>query len=195
MVAQGRRGRAIYDARQRRVAAAGQLPLAEEIAPWGREDWTPDHWETPWEVVYALEAEFGPFELDPCATPRTAKAPRFFTEADDGLRLRWAPARTFCNPPYSSVAEWLQQARVAAAEGSLVVCLLPARTDRDWFHDLVLPFAEVRFIRGRQRFIGRDGTTVGRPFFASMLAVYRPTPPATLAPAGSGKALEANSDG
>lgn len=174
MASAGRRGRAIYDSRRRAAAAAGQLVLADNVAPWKRDGWTPDHWETPWPLVRELEEEFGPFELDPSATARTAKAPRFFTEADDGLAQPWAPARTFLNPPYSRVEPWLRKAREESAAGALVVALLAARTDRDWFHDLVLPYAEVRFMRGRPRFIGQDGTSIGRPFFASMLVVYRP---------------------
>lgn len=168
----GRRGWAIFDSR-RRAQAAVQLPLAEEVAPYQRDGWTTDDWATPWPLVHRLEEEFGPFELDPCATSISAKAPRFYAREDDGLRQPWAPARTFLNPPYSTVATWIRKAIDEAAAGALVVCLIPSRTDQDWFHDLVLQKAEVRFLRGRQRFIGADGTTVGRPVFASALAVYR----------------------
>jgi hypothetical protein len=81
----------------------------------------------------------------------------------------------FCNPPYSSIDLWIRKAVTEQARGQLVVMLLPVRTDRDWWHDLVQPHAEVRFLRGRQRFIGPDGTTVGRPVFASAIAIFRPT--------------------
>jgi phage N-6-adenine-methyltransferase len=170
----GQRGRAIYDSR-RRAQADVQLPLSEETAPYRRDGWTTDDWATPWPLVHQLEREFGLFELDPCATSRTAKAPRFYTREDDGLSLPWAPARTFLNPPYSSVATWIRKAIDEAAAGALVVCLIPSRTDQDWFHDLVLERGEVRFLRGRQRFIGEDGTPIGRPVFASALVIYRPS--------------------
>ena len=120
--------------------AAGQLALVADPHA-DADEWTPDDWATPPDFVRRVEEEFGAFELDPCARPATAKAPRYFTKADDGLCQPWAPARVFCNPPYSSVEGWLRKAREEAVVGALVVCLLPARPDRDWFHDLVVPYA------------------------------------------------------
>src|SRR5207247_2384950 len=89
----------------------------------------------------------------------------------DGLSSPWW-GRVFCNPPYSTVDLWVRKAIDAASAGTFVVMLLPVRTDRDWWHDLLEPNARIRFLRGRQRFIGPDGTTVGRPVFASCLAFF-----------------------
>lgn len=152
---------------------ACQLPLDPDLNPYDRDGWTSDEWATPWDVVRDLEREFGPFELDPAAGASNAKAPRYFSQAEDGLRQRWAPARCFLNPPYSDVARWVAKALEEADRGALVVALLPVRTDRDWWHDLVMPAAEVRYLRGRQRFIGRDGTTIGRPVWASAVCIFR----------------------
>ena len=56
----------------------------------------------------------------------------------------------FCNPPYGpEIAKFLAR----AGEAEVAVFLIPARTDTDGFHDLVLPKAtEIRFIRGRLKF-------------------------------------------
>ena len=62
------------------------------------------------------------------------------------------------------------RARVAAKHGATVVCLLPARTDAGWFHDYVLPHAEVRFIRGRLKFNGIDNSAP----FPSAVVIFRP---------------------
>lgn len=153
---------------------ATQLPLARELSPYGRNGWTPDHWATPWPLVRQLEEEFGAFELDPAASAENAKAPLYFSEADDGLLRSWAPARCFLNPPFSHVEAWIRKAVEEARAGALVVALLPVRTDRDWWHDVLTPNAEIRFQRGRQRFIGPDGTTCGRPVFACAVCVFRP---------------------
>jgi len=123
-------------------------------------------------MVRGLEAEFGPFELDPACTAETAKAPRFYTPAEDGLRQPWAPRRVFLNPPFSSMAAWIRKAVDEADAGATVVCLTPVRTEMDWWHDLVIPNAEVRFLRGRPRFVGPDGRDNGRPWFA--LAIRTP---------------------
>ncbi len=170
----GARGSAINDARRKRAAAvSGEQLSVPGAEPLTRQGWNTDNWETPWPVVRALEEEFGPFQLDPCATADNRKAPNWWDERDDGLRQAWhGPA--FCNPPYSSIDLWIRKAVAEQARGQLVVMLLPVRTDRDWWHDLVQPNAEVRFLRGRQRFIGPDGTTIGRPVFASCIAIFRP---------------------
>lgn len=150
-----------------------QLPLSRELSPYGRDGWTPDHWATPWPLVRELEKEFGVFELDPAANSENAKAPRFYSEAENGLVQPWAPHRCFLNPPYSNVTPWIRKAVEEAANGALVVALIAVRTDRDWWHDVLMPHAEIRFQRGRQRFIGPDGTTIGRPVFASAVCIFR----------------------
>lgn len=143
------------------------LPLFE--AP----EWSSDHWSTPPRLVSALELEFGEFDLDPCCTTLSAKAKRYYTPEDDGLALPWF-GRVFLNPPYSEIAPWLRKALDELASGVvLVTALLPACTDTRWFHDLVLPRAEIRFLHGRVEFIGpRD--KIARPKTPSILAIYRP---------------------
>lgn len=121
-----------------------------------------------------LENEFGRFDLDPCCMPRTAKARCFFTPAIDGLAQPWH-GRVFLNPPYSKPAPWLEKAahEVGVGRADLVIALLPASTDTAWFHELVKTRAEVRFLRGRVKFLGWRGTPIGSPKMASMLAIYR----------------------
>lgn len=128
------------------------------------EGWTSDKWATPWPLVHDLEAEFGVFELDPCAEPHTAKAPKFYTVEQDGLGKPWF-GRVFVNPPFSKPRPWLERAYDATSTGEaeLVICLLPASVDTRWFHEAVLPFAELRFIRGRVRYLGWEGTPIPAP--------------------------------
>lgn len=136
--------------------------------------WTSDHWETPPEVVAALEAEHGPFDLDPCCRAKTAKAPAFFTEEQDGLSQPWR-GRVFLNPPYSRPAPWLEKAiaETGAGHAQLVVALLPVRTDTRWFHSLVMGQSELWFVMGRIKWLGWQGTPIPRPKDPSMVAVYR----------------------
>jgi hypothetical protein len=67
----------------------------------------------------------------------------------------------------------VRKAYEASLAGATVVCYLTSRTDTGWFHDFVLPHAEIRFIRGRERFVG---ATSGAPF-PSLLAIFRPPTP------------------
>ena len=136
--------------------------------------WTSDHWATPPSLIRKLELEFGAFDLDPACHHETAKAPKFYTPADDGLSQPWF-GRVFLNPPYSNVTPWLEKAiaETTARRASLVIALLPVCTDTDWFHDFVLDRAEIRFIKRRVRFYGWGATMVTAPKFPSMFAIYR----------------------
>lgn len=159
---------------QRRDRPKKSQPQLVDVPSTKPAGWTSDCWGTPPEMVREMEAEFGAFELDPCATPETAKAPKFYTVFENGLLQPWH-GRVWLNPPYSDPTPWLQRAVAAQEDGCLVVALLPASTDANWFHDLVLPNAEVRFIRQRVRFIGWQGTPIPSPIAPNLWAIFHPS--------------------
>lgn len=131
-------------------------------------------WATPQDVFSELHREFG-FTLDVCASPWNAKLPRFFTEEQDGLKQDWSRERCFLNPPYGrDIDRWLQKAFTETRwRCPLVVALIPVRTDTRWWHVWVAGGAdEVRYWKGRIRFLGRQGEAWSAPF-ASAIAVYR----------------------
>jgi phage N-6-adenine-methyltransferase len=128
-----------------------------------------DEWPTDPAFFAKLEREFGPFDLDPCATAENAKCARYFTRADNGLAQPWAGS-VFMNPPYGrAIAAWMGKAWEASqTTAELVVCLVPARTDTRWWHDWAT-LGEVRFLRGRLRF----GDCPHPAPFPSALVVFR----------------------
>ncbi len=137
----------------------------------GRYNGNGRHWATPPEVFAPLHAEFA-FTLDVCATPETAKCARFYTETEDGLSKDWTGERVFMNPPYGrEVYAWTRKARDS---GALVVGLLPASCDLAWWHEDIVGHAEVRYIRGRVRFL-TGGPYRASGFFASVVAIWRTT--------------------
>jgi site-specific DNA-methyltransferase (adenine-specific) len=137
----------------------------------GRYNGNGREWATPPEVFEPLNAEFG-FTLDACATPQNAKCQRYFTEATNGLTQSWSGERVFMNPPYGrEIYAWTAKARHEAKHGALVVGLLPASTDLAWWHDDVVGHAEVRYIRGRVRFL-TGGPYRASGFFASVVVVW-----------------------
>jgi phage N-6-adenine-methyltransferase len=110
-----------------------------------------DDWETPQALFDELAWIFGGFTLDPCATVHNAKCARFFTRAEDGLTQRWE-GKVFVNPPYGRhIDRWVRKAYESSLEKSLVVCLLPARTDTRWWQEYVKR-GQVWFLRGRLKF-------------------------------------------
>lgn len=116
-----------------------------------------DLYETPAEFFARLDSEFH-FTLDVCATKENAKCSLFFTREDDGLSRSWnTSGSVWMNPPYGrTIGEWIHKAaNEARTFGRPVVCLIPARTDASWWHEIVLREAkEIRFVRGRLDFAG-----------------------------------------
>ena len=73
----------------------------------------------------------------------------------------------WCNPPYGrEIGKWIEK---AAESKTLVVMLLPARTDTAWFHNYIYQKAEIRFIRGRLKFGGAKNSAP----FPSMIVIFR----------------------
>jgi phage N-6-adenine-methyltransferase len=131
-------------------------------------------WATPPDVFQPLHDEFS-FTLDACATAANAKLPRFYSEAQNGLEQPWDGERVFMNPPYGrEIYAWTKKARQEARyHQALVVGLLPASCDLKWWHEDVVGHAEVRYIRGRVRFL-TDGPYRASGFFASVVVIWRP---------------------
>lgn len=128
-----------------------------------------DLWSTPQDFYSALDKEFG-FNLDPCATKENAKCAEFYTLNDDGLAKDWAGI-VFMNPPYGrEIGKWVKKAAYEVERGfaSIVVCLLPARTDTKWWHDYVIG-NEIRFVKGRLKF----GNSKNSAPFPSAVVVMR----------------------
>ena len=128
-----------------------------------------DEWATPPETFDELNAEFG-FTLDPCSTDVNCKCEKHFTQKDDGLSKDWGGNTVFCNPPYSDIARWVEKCyREGCKDGTVVVMLIPARTDTRYFHDFILHRSEVRFLKGRLKF----GNSKNSAPFPSMVVVFR----------------------
>jgi site-specific DNA-methyltransferase (adenine-specific) len=126
-------------------------------------------WATPQWLFDALDREFG-FALDPCATAENAKCSKYFTAAEDGLRQSWDYQVVFMNPPYGRViGAWMRKAWESSQRGATVVCLVPARTDTDWWHRFAMR-GEVRLLKGRLRF----GNAKSCAPFPSAIVVFRP---------------------
>lgn len=128
-----------------------------------------DDWATPADFFAVLNAEFN-FDLDVCASEKNHKTPDYFDEKTDGLSQNWGGRRVFCNPPYSQIEKWIQKAWTESYKPqTLIVLLIPARTDTKYFHDYILHRSEIRFVKGRLKF----GNSEHAAPFPSMVVVYR----------------------
>lgn len=127
-----------------------------------------DSWETPQYLFDQLNDEFH-FTLDVCADKDNAKLPKYFTKEQDGLKQDWTGETVWCNPPYGRQMQlWIKKCYEHSIGGGIAVMLVPVRTGNKAFHNWILPYAEIRFIKGRLRF---GGSNVNAPF-DSMIVIF-----------------------
>jgi site-specific DNA-methyltransferase (adenine-specific) len=79
----------------------------------------------------------------------------------------------FLNPPYGrNLKDWVRKGyEEGQKDNTMVVMLIPARTDTQYWHDYVMKADEIRFVRGRIKF--GDGTNSAP--FPSAVVVFRKT--------------------
>ena len=76
----------------------------------------------------------------------------------------------FVNPPYSQIKLWVKKAwEESVKPNTIVVLLIPARTDTKYFHEYIYNRSEIRFIPGRIKFNMGKGDAP----FPSMVVVFR----------------------
>lgn len=127
-------------------------------------------WETPRDLFDRLN-DFWQFDLDVAASDANHLCPIYFTRETDGLSHSWRGHRVWCNPPYGKqIADWVRKAYEETRDGrTLVIMLVPARTDTRWYHDYIQgKAAEVKFIRGRLKYT-LGGVAQNSAPFPSML--------------------------
>ena len=94
------------------------------------------------------------FTLDPCSSKLNHKCDKYFTIEDDGLNKSWKGETVFMNPPYGrEINKWIRKAaEEGQKKGTIVVCLIPARTDTKYWHDCCMKAHEIYFVKGRLKF-------------------------------------------
>jgi len=128
---------------------------------------TSDHWATPKKLYDELNAVFN-FDFDPC--PLHAEF--------DGLTIEWGNSN-FVNPPYNrqDKPRFIKKAFDEWKKGKTVVLLIPSATGTKQFHDLILPNAEIRFVKGRIAFCGYNTkgeyTDKNKGKHDSMIVIFR----------------------
>lgn len=136
-------------------------------------------WTTPRDFYNKLNYEFN-FGLDAAALSSSTLVPENWYGPDhpdpkrrDALVRNWvvdSNGKTiWLNPPYGRViGTWMNKANAEALRGGVIVCLVPARTDTNWWHNCCIQH-EVRFIKGRLKF----GNSKNSAPFPSALVIVR----------------------
>lgn len=106
-----------------------------------------DDWATPDYILEDIKKEFGEF-FDPC--PLKHDKSKW-----DGLKISWRKIN-FINPPYNNKDKvaFIRKAYEESKKGKVCILLIPVTTDIPIFHELILPYGEIRYIKGRVKFKG-----------------------------------------
>lgn len=122
------------------------------------------NWRTPRPMFDQLHAEFD-FTLDGASEPGNGLLPRASTAEDP---IAWNGERVFCNPPWSNIRPFIEQAPAA----NVAVFLVPARVNVAWFHRALELGAEPRFFQRRPKFELEGGPGYNSPVDC-MLLVFK----------------------
>lgn len=120
-------------------------------------------WETPkylfdWlNDIFHFTIDLASFET--CYTAKTIG--KCITPQQDSLKQSWNGQIGFLNPPYGrELHKWVEKACAEvkkATKPTMIIMLIPSRTDTSYWHDYIFPTAkEIWFLKGRVRF--GDGT-------------------------------------
>lgn len=116
---------------------------------------------TPPYLLEAISRAMGGIALDSAGhpgSPATEMAGRAYLggPGDDGLVLPWAD-RTFCNPPFANLADWLEKAIHEAQAGFQIAVLCPVRTKTAYWWPYADTATAIAWLKP-VKFLGFDGT-------------------------------------
>lgn len=114
-------------------------------------------WETPDELFDYLNLIYN-FDLDLAGDSTNTKCKKFYSKEDNALSKEWKGV-CWLNPPYgekkSKLSDWIKKSfDESNKKNCMVVMLIPARTNTNWWHDYCMKSEEVLFIKGRPKFKG-----------------------------------------
>lgn len=106
-----------------------------------------DNWATPDYILCYIQNKYfdGKDFFDPCP----------LNSDFDGLSIDWKE-RNYINPPYNQKDKeaFIRKAYKESLKGKRCVLLLPVSTSTKIFHEIILPYGKIEFLKGRVKFIG-----------------------------------------
>lgn len=141
-----------------------------------------DQWATPIDFYSWANQEYGPFDLDVCASKENHKCSFYFTIQDNALECQWNAERVWCNPPYSDPLPWVRKAIKETNEGRCeeVVMLLKNDCSTKWFREaydggtIVFLAPRIQFVLPQEALEIRkkEGKKINSNNFSSILVLF-----------------------
>lgn len=137
-------------------------------------------WYTPKPYIEAARATMGTIDLDPASSDianKIIQATKYFTSEDDGRKQLWA-GNVWMNPPYSQplISEFCDiLARTYRDKDINQACVLVNNaTETNFYQNLLNTCNAVCFIKGRVKFIDKDGKESGAPLQGQTILYFGP---------------------
>lgn len=127
-----------------------------------------DEWTTPLDLFNRLDNIFS-FDIDLCASDTNHLCKLYFTKNNSCLDKDLFDHVIYYNPPYFRNMYIFIKKCFELSKNNIVVMLLPSRTDTKWFHDFILPYCDIIFIKGRLKFGGSKNSAP----FPSIICCFR----------------------
>jgi phage N-6-adenine-methyltransferase len=126
-----------------------------------------NEWYTPPEILDAARSAMGSIDIDPASrdtAQANVRAKRYYAIEDDGLSKKWR-GNVWLNPPYGKDVIGLFASKVVAERQryNQAVVLVNNATETAWFNEIASVASAICFLRGRVKFLGRDGKPANTP--------------------------------
>lgn len=139
-----------------------------------------NEWYTPPEYIEAARRVMGTIDLDPASSDKAneiVQARAYYTAETDGLAQEWAGG-VWMNPPYSSdlIGAFTEKLvdHLQAGDVREVCVLVNNATETGWFQTLLQEAACLCLLRGRVKFIDKDGKPSGAPLQGQIILYAGP---------------------
>ena len=143
-------------------------------------------WYTPARYLEAVREVLGKIDLDPASNEQangTIRAAKFFTQADDGLKLDWF-GRVFMNPPYGSTPEYPSLAAAFCnkaisqyQDGKIDAAIILVNSSHSQAWQAPLYDFPICFVDHRIQFVAGDGEKNKNPTFQNIFVYLGPNTP------------------
>lgn len=135
-----------------------------------------NEWYTPPDIIAAAREVMGGIDLDPASCELAnscVQATKYFTAQTNGLTQKWE-GRVWLNPPYAQPLMSQFSAAVVEKRGQYeAACVLVNNaTDTDWLQIMLGECDAACFLRGRVKFIDKDGDPSGAPLQGQVVLYF-----------------------
>jgi phage N-6-adenine-methyltransferase len=128
-----------------------------------------NEWYTPKQFIEAARLAMGSIDTDPASSDlanETVRAKKYYTVEQDGRDKKWS-GNVWMNPPYSQplISEFIDAfaQKYNAGEFQQACVLVNNATETNWYQSLLIYASAVCFIKGRVKFIDKQGNASGAP--------------------------------